>query len=297
MTQQLINVGTNPGDGTGDKGQVPFQKVNSNFSELYPKIPFYGIDSGLANAYVVTTTVQGALTLTAGVRVHFLPLFNNTGPSTVNVNGLGSRTITNADVSALTANQLRTGQLVTICFDGTQWQLVGASASGVMSATIVRPVTGYEVFKPATTSRNSLTVLTADPDLSITLNEIGTYEYESLFAFYATTTATMGMNCQLNSTNVAGNNTAIQFGVINGAFVGIGSGGMGPFSQTGSAVSNGGTPGTISTTAGIPDYMFCKGTLTITAAGILVWKWAQVTSNANNLNVVFGSYLRCNRIG
>ena len=34
-TQQVVNVGTFAGDGTGDSGQVPFQKVNANFAALF----------------------------------------------------------------------------------------------------------------------------------------------------------------------------------------------------------------------------------------------------------------------
>jgi len=35
MTQQSINVGTLPNDGTGDPARTAFQKVNSNFTDLY----------------------------------------------------------------------------------------------------------------------------------------------------------------------------------------------------------------------------------------------------------------------
>lgn len=35
MTQQVINVGSTANDGTGDPLRTAFQKINSNFSELY----------------------------------------------------------------------------------------------------------------------------------------------------------------------------------------------------------------------------------------------------------------------
>jgi hypothetical protein len=38
MSQQIINVGSVAGDGTGDKGQVPFNKVNANFTDLYKTV-------------------------------------------------------------------------------------------------------------------------------------------------------------------------------------------------------------------------------------------------------------------
>lgn len=37
MSQQVINVGTSSNDGTGDPLRTAFNKINSNFSELYNK--------------------------------------------------------------------------------------------------------------------------------------------------------------------------------------------------------------------------------------------------------------------
>ncbi|CAB4124370.1 Baseplate structural protein Gp9/Gp10 [uncultured Caudovirales phage] len=38
MTQQTINLGTTPNDGTGDKLRVALGKVNNNFTELYSTV-------------------------------------------------------------------------------------------------------------------------------------------------------------------------------------------------------------------------------------------------------------------
>jgi hypothetical protein len=46
MAKQTINVGTNANDGTGDTIRASFQKVNSNFTELYDAIP-QGLESVL----------------------------------------------------------------------------------------------------------------------------------------------------------------------------------------------------------------------------------------------------------
>ena len=35
MTQQTINIGNQPGDGTGDPARTAFTKVNQNFTEVY----------------------------------------------------------------------------------------------------------------------------------------------------------------------------------------------------------------------------------------------------------------------
>lgn len=38
MTQQSINVGNLPNDGTGDPIRAAFQKVNNNFTEIYARL-------------------------------------------------------------------------------------------------------------------------------------------------------------------------------------------------------------------------------------------------------------------
>lgn len=38
MSQQLINIGSSPNDGTGDSIRDSFTKTNDNFTELYSKI-------------------------------------------------------------------------------------------------------------------------------------------------------------------------------------------------------------------------------------------------------------------
>lgn len=44
MTQQTINIGAAPNDGTGDPARTAFGKVNSNFNELYTKAGVPGMD-------------------------------------------------------------------------------------------------------------------------------------------------------------------------------------------------------------------------------------------------------------
>ena len=38
MVQQIINVGSSPNDSTGDPIRTAFQKVNSNFNEVYANV-------------------------------------------------------------------------------------------------------------------------------------------------------------------------------------------------------------------------------------------------------------------
>lgn len=62
MTQQIINVGAAPNDGTGDPLRTCFTKTNSNFTELYNRyqsqVPAssQGIAGDVAGMYAVDGT-------------------------------------------------------------------------------------------------------------------------------------------------------------------------------------------------------------------------------------------------
>jgi hypothetical protein len=84
---------------------------------------FY-IDTGAANAYVVSTIFLRAVPISTGyfegMRVRFRPTNNNTGASTVNVTSLGVKSILKADgVTALSAGDLTTADDVQLRYDIT----------------------------------------------------------------------------------------------------------------------------------------------------------------------------------
>lgn len=62
MSQQLINIGIKPGDGSGDPLRVSFNKINSNFSELYSSIVAL-----TANISTLTSTVGTFVSYEAGI--------------------------------------------------------------------------------------------------------------------------------------------------------------------------------------------------------------------------------------
>jgi hypothetical protein len=61
MTQQVINVGAAPNDGTGDPARTAFTKTNSNFTELYSSVT-----AGTANG-VAYYNASGALSSGTGL--------------------------------------------------------------------------------------------------------------------------------------------------------------------------------------------------------------------------------------
>lgn len=47
MSQQTINIGTKPGDGSGDPLRVSFNKINENFNELYADVDIFSTGSNI----------------------------------------------------------------------------------------------------------------------------------------------------------------------------------------------------------------------------------------------------------
>lgn len=83
----------------------------------------YANDTGAANAYVVT--LSPALTaLVTGNQVTFKVANANTGASTLNVNGLGVRSVLKNGGDPLVAGDLIVGAVVVVRYDGTAWQIV-----------------------------------------------------------------------------------------------------------------------------------------------------------------------------
>ncbi len=100
-----------------------FVSIISNESNLR-----YAADTGAADAYVVT--LSPALTAyTAGIVVYFKATNANTGASTLNVNGLGAKSIVKEMNEALIANDILASHLVQVQYDGTNFQMMSFPGS------------------------------------------------------------------------------------------------------------------------------------------------------------------------
>lgn len=94
----------------------------------------YCEDSGAANAYVVAMPVTlTAYTAGLTLRVLIATGNSNTGASTINVDGLGTKNIIRADGATPESNDIRAGQVIEITYDGTQFVLVGFHGSNVLT--------------------------------------------------------------------------------------------------------------------------------------------------------------------
>lgn len=85
----------------------------------------YAADTGAANAYVVSIP---ALTITSLAEITGLPIIfkaaaGNTGASTLALNGLTATAIKKKGTTDLSSNDIQTGGLVTVAYDGSVFQL------------------------------------------------------------------------------------------------------------------------------------------------------------------------------
>lgn len=90
---------------------------------------YVGSTGGTSTAYTATLTPAIA-TYTAGLRINLrISNATNTGPSTLNVNGLGVKTIQLNDGSHIKAGDLANGNIVHLVYDGTNFKLLNPASS------------------------------------------------------------------------------------------------------------------------------------------------------------------------
>ncbi|AOT70680.1 Kelch repeat-containing protein [Geosporobacter ferrireducens] len=109
------------------------QSIEAHLAD-YVRQPGYGVTSGSANTY--TLTLNPALTAyTAGVCVAVKIHAANTGASTININGVGAKSIRDSKGNVLTSGKLVLNSVYTLRYDGTNFILQGEGASGNATAS------------------------------------------------------------------------------------------------------------------------------------------------------------------
>lgn len=89
-----------------------------------PRVPVgYAVDSVGTDAYAITPT-PAITAYTAGQIITFKAGTANTGSATLNVSGLGAKTITKNVTDALVTGDILAGQIITVEYDGTNMQLL-----------------------------------------------------------------------------------------------------------------------------------------------------------------------------
>jgi len=108
----------------------------------------YKVDTGAANAYVITPS-PAITAYTTGQIFSFKAVNANTTTSTLNVNGLGAKTINKAGgATALASGDIAAGMIVVVEYDGTNFIMLNPVAN---APTTAPNTTDVQVFTTATT--------------------------------------------------------------------------------------------------------------------------------------------------
>lgn len=110
----------------------------------------YGVDSGAADTLTVSLSPPLA-EYKAGLRLLVKITTANTGTATLNVNGLGAKTIKRADGFDLSSGDLKPDQIIGLIYDGTVFRFAG-SARSEMSQLVMSPMTTVKFTTPGSTN-------------------------------------------------------------------------------------------------------------------------------------------------
>lgn len=125
--------------------------------------------SSVAGTDTITASAPAAITAyAAGQRFSFVASATNTGAVTLNINSLGAKDVTKRGTTALAAGDITSGQVVLVEYDGTRFQMIGAtSAASDTVAGVVELATNAE----AQTGTDTARVVTPAALASVTATE------------------------------------------------------------------------------------------------------------------------------
>lgn len=158
----------------------------------------------------ITATVTPTIAAyTAGQTFRFVTAGINTGAATININGIGVKSITKSGTTALVAGDLPADGLITITYDGNRFQIVGAASGSASSANSVATTDDtttsssvYPTFVDANSGNNPIKVTSSK------LSFVPSTGYLSATRFVGPLTGAVTGNVTGNLTgNVTGNVT------------------------------------------------------------------------------------------
>ncbi len=145
----------------------------------------YGVTTGSANNYILTPT-PAIIAYSAGQAFNIKINATNTGPTTINISGLGTKSIVKLATIALTGNELIAGQIYRIVYDGTNFQYLGSTIYGYKSTDIasatttnLASVTGDFIHITGTTTITSFGTATAGQERSLVFDGILTLTHNA----------------------------------------------------------------------------------------------------------------------
>lgn len=206
----------------------------------------YAADAGATDAYAISLT--GVTVYTIGQTFKFKANTANTGACTININGLGAKTIKKNVSSDLATGDILANQLVTVTYDGTNMQILSGTNNTM----------GFGNGSDGDVTISSPTTLTRD-------------------MFYNNLTVTSTLN--------TANWRVFVKGTLSGTGTISANGGNGGNGGNGSS-GNGGTAGAAGTK--VPDGYFTSATVGPGAAGLLNSVTGALGTAPSNVNPSIG---------
>lgn len=124
----------------------------------------FALASGTPNALLINLS-PAISAYVPGQMLSFQAAQANSGAITINVNGLGARSIKKNGSSDLAANDLKPGQMVAIIYDGVNFQMIsqlGNTAGGSVSLSVGDVAQGGKVLAVWNGGQNGVAVATSD---------------------------------------------------------------------------------------------------------------------------------------
>ncbi len=126
VTSGTVNAGTvwelSAAVATVGSSSVTFVSINITTKVDQNGSPIYGASATGNDTYVITLSPAPSVYST-GMVINFNADVANTGNATLNVNGLGAKNILKEHDQTLADNDIEAGQIVTVIYDGTQFQM------------------------------------------------------------------------------------------------------------------------------------------------------------------------------
>lgn len=230
----------------------------------------YKVDTGAPNAYVITPA-PAITAYTTGQIFSFKAVNANTTTSTLNVNGLGVKTINKAGgATALASGDIAAGMVVLVEYDGTNFVMLNPVANVPLStSSIVSSIYGNGADGNVTISSN--TTLTSDMNYNdLTINATFTLTTAGYRVFVAGTLINNGF---IDNSGIAAVTNTGGAGGLAGTMLG-GSAGASTSAQGGGGGGGGGIIVLFAKTVAVQGLINAKG-----GAGI-----AAQTPTSGNLN-------------
>jgi microcystin-dependent protein len=128
-TEAEIEAGTAAGGTSARLVVNPNTLKSSDYgTAVYNRNNDYAADAGSNDTYVITLT-PAPTSYTTGMMIRFKPNTRNTGACTINVNGLGNKSIKKEGTLDPADGDLEAGQIYNLVYDGTNFQLMNLKGS------------------------------------------------------------------------------------------------------------------------------------------------------------------------